>query len=413
MNSKESIRPVNSGLKFNMVSALLKRDGQLFLSCLAAVLAVLLVFAVAAYVSTSVGGEKAEMKASPVSIALVDEDNSFASKMATSLVSSEDFVSDILSIRRTSEKKALKGLKSGAYAAVIILPEGYLDSIMVGERSRGKIILSDSAYLDTEIVSSATRLGELFLAAGQYGVFVGEELIWRENLGSDFHNRFLENSNEALISEALSGFDKYFELVYADYDGTGLSSEGYYASIWLSYILMIIPLFFGKLYRKDSLVYPRLKGMGLSPAGFVLGKLLYPMLFCAVMITGAVLLCGGFAPLSIGPGSLCACLLACLFSSVLTGFSMTLSGKGVFGFLFCIYSLGFFACGGLVPRALLPELFSSCAVFLPTGAVFGLIKPVFGGGMRLVPFISALFWLLASLLFYAYNSARPGKEVSL
>ena len=174
---------------------MLQRDLKLFKRGLipALLLTVLLAAALALAGFSVLRGASAG--SAPVQVAVVDEEGGLVSRFCINLVSSQSYIASLMDVDRVSRKKALAGLEDGSYAAVIILPEGYTDQIMYGWEGEGEIILSNGAAASAEIVASVADLGERLLAAGQYGVFAGEEVVREAGLSDGVHGDFLDRSN--------------------------------------------------------------------------------------------------------------------------------------------------------------------------------------------------------------------------
>ena len=76
-----------------------------------------------------------------------------------------------------------------------------------------------------EIVASVADFGERLLAAGQYGVFAGEEVVRAAGLPAEIHNDFLDRSNLELLNTAVGLYDTGTDDVKTAYNGTGLSVD--------------------------------------------------------------------------------------------------------------------------------------------------------------------------------------------
>ena len=363
---------------------MLRRDGILFRRGVipALVLSVLLA-AAAAGAGFSVQQSAAE-GAARAEIIVVDHENSLYSRIAISTVEAQSFIQSILSVdTERSEEKALKRLEAGECAAVIILPEGYVNDISVGHEAKGRIILSEAAAASADIVASVALFGERLLAAGQYGVFAGQQLIWSHGLDSEFEKAYLVKSNSALIDAALSLYDEAFTVEITPYDGTSLPLAGWYASAWLVLFFMLCGLFFMGLYLTDNqpAMLTRLYALGIRPSGFFLGKWLWPLIFRTVL--GAAILFGlsRFVPLAVSPYSLLLFLLGLVFISHFVSAVCVLSAdrSAGFGIVTACAAAGLFLSGGLVPRSMLSRTLTGIGRFTPSGLAAAFFAPLFGG----------------------------------
>ena len=363
---------------------MLRRDGILFRRGVipALVLSVLLA-AAAAGAGFSVQKSAAE-GAARADLVVVDHENSLYSRIAISTVEAQSYIQSILSVdTERREEKALERLEAGECAAVIILPEGYVNDISVGREAKGRIILSEAAAASAEIVASVALFGERLLAAGQYGVFAGQQLIWSHGLGSDFEQAYLIKSNTGLMDAALSLYDEAFTVEVTPYDGTSLPLSGWYASAWLVLFFMLCGLFFMGLYLTDNqpAMLTRLYALGVAPSGFFLGKWLWPLIFRALL--GAAVLFGlsRFMPLTISPYSLLLFLLGLAFIShfVSAVCVLTADRSAGFGIVTACAAAGLFLMGGLVPRSMLSRVLTGIGRLTPSGMAAAFFAPLFGG----------------------------------
>ena len=273
----------------NVRFSMLKRDFSLFVRCLISAVALTAAFAVvcAAAAFSAVSG--AENLLSPVQTAVVDGERSLLSRLVVGTVARMEYISDLIEITTCDMDEAMDGLEAGEYSAVIVLPEGTMDGIMSGQETKGTIYLSAEAAAHAELVARTAAFGEVMLAAGQYGVFSGERMIWEHGLGDQFHQDFLSRCNALLLSEAMDAGGEYFDLVVTDYADTNVSTAAFYIVCWLSFLVMLIPMLFSGLYTGDVQrpILCRLRGLGVSDGAFLLGKLLFPTVFLMILTAGS------------------------------------------------------------------------------------------------------------------------------
>ena len=363
---------------------MLRRDGILFRRGVipALVLSVLLAAAAAAAgfsVLKSAGEGAARAK-----LILVDEEDSLFSRIAISTVEAQSYIQSLMEIDTArNEKEAMALLDAGECAAVIILPKGYVNAISTGLEGKGRIILSEAAAASADIVASVAMFGERLLAAGQYGVFAGQHLIWGHGLDAEFESNFLRKSNSRLLDAALSLYDESFEIRETPYDGTSLSLAAYYAVSWLVLFLLLCGLFFMSLYLKDNTpaMLTRLYALGIRPAGFFLGKWLWPLIFRAVLAAGLLFGLSRFMPLAVSPLSLLLFLLGLAFVSHFVSAVAVLTADRIaaFGIVAALAGAGLFLMGGLVPRSMLSRTLTELGRFTPSGLASAFLAPLFGG----------------------------------
>ncbi len=345
--------------------------------------------------------KSAEEHAASVKTALVDKEDSLISRMALNLVEQQSFIRELMSFESVSEDDAVRGIREGLYAAAIILPEDFPSAIRAGRPAEGRIILSDAAAASAEIVSSAARFGELLLAAGQNGVFAGEDLILEHDLDQKLHSSFLAKSNAALLNEALTVYGNRFTVEVLPYAGTGLGTAAYCAACWSVLVLLLCGLFFSGLYTADCSrpLLSRLYASGITPRDFLAGKILWPFLFRLILFTAVFCGLNRLLPLSAAPGAWPSAAGAILLASVFTaGLFIALpdkaSGAAV---LLALSSAGLLLTGGLIPRSMLPDTLLSFGRFTPSGALLAMLSPLFGGASDLWSVLAGMLYAGAAL----------------
>jgi hypothetical protein len=375
---------------------MLKRDIRLFLRCLLPAAVLTAVFAAVCAAAALTAVKSAESVYTPVKAAVVDGEDSVYSRMLIHAVAKTDYLSGLMDVSRQSMKKAMKGLESGELAAVIVLPEGVIDGIAYGKDTKGTIYLSPAAAANADIVAGAASFGELLLASGQFGYFSGEQLMWKYHLDSEFRSNFYEQANALLIAGAMEANSEYFRIQVTDYANTSMSTAGYYIVGWSALLMLLSSLFFARLYTEDlnSPILCRLKALGVGDGQFLAGKLLYPALFQAVILTVILLAAKSFAPVSVDALSLACALPGVLLSAGVCGVFMLLSHRGIP--LVVVTALaGLFLCGGIVPRQMLPGSLLTLGAVTPYGAVQGLLQPLLGGRVPTPSLIAAVIYLCA------------------
>ena len=254
----------------------LKRDFRLFLCCLLPAAALTVVFSVVCVAAALVGIKGAGAAYTPVKAAVVNGEDSLLSRLAVNTIAGTDYIAPLMEVSVCGLDEAMEGLQAGELAAVILLPEGTVDGILSGTDTRGTIWLSPAAAAHADVVAGVASFGELLLAAGQYGIFSGQQLIWSQELDARFQADFLKTYNARLLGEAINAQDRYFDLRVTDYADTNLSAEGWYAACWLALLLLLTALFFSRLYTADlkKPILCRLRGLGMRDGAFLAGKVL-------------------------------------------------------------------------------------------------------------------------------------------
>ncbi len=386
---------------------MLGRDSKLFLRCLAA--ASLLMLLLASVCALAAGGammNRGDVFA-PVEIALIDYEDSVISRILIGMVMSSDYLSDVLSVKSMDEADAIDSLSRGDCAAVIVLPEGFLDNIFYGKESEATIYLSRSAASQASVVEAVAGFGERLLLAGQAGVFAGENVLRDHELSYEIREQFNNDSNLQLVEEAMGTTKRYFRVEVLDYLDTGLSTASYYGLCWLTLLLMLISLFFAPMLRRDCTpeMLRRLRTLGVGHLRFMQWKLILPALFRLLIVALTFALAGEYLQVTWSTASVVSAIVSvCFITAVGTAITMCL-GDGITANV--IFGIGgMVLSGGLIPRQLLPEAVRLVGDLSPFGVAVNLMKPAFGGGVSIAVIFSAVIYTLVAILLIRFKLNR-------
>lgn len=374
---------------------MIKRDLYLFARCLLAASVLTAVFAAVSIGAAAAGMRGAEKVYTPVKVAVVDGEDSVLSRILIRAVAGTDHIANMLEIERCDADKAYGALASGEFAAVIELPENFVNDILTGAQRRGRITLSSAAAAHGDIVKSVASYGELLLAAGQYAIFCGETVMDRYESDAQFREQFLAEVNARLLTEAMASNSRYFVLSVTDYADTGMSLAAHYAASWLAALLMLGTVMFEQLYTTDRSrsMLLRLRAVGVSDGVFVLWKFLLPFGFLVAVLLLVLLALGRWIEVQWSVWTLiCALLGAAIAAATAEMLGMCLN-RGA-PFLMVGTLVGLFLCGGLMPRQMLGRWLLLAGDLTPLGISRGLLAPIFGGEVKPVTLICALLWLV-------------------
>ncbi len=381
-----------------------RRDLRLFLRCVMSASVFLLVISAAAALAALAFARGGEL-AKPVRAAVVDNENTLASRMLVHAVGDSELLSGLFEMTSLDADEAASALDSGEISALIILPQGFVGDVLAGNQSRGRVIISDALASQRLVVEKLADAGELLLLAGQNGVFAGGELLAASGADADELRAYYSAANAALLREAMSADGRYFDVEALDYTDTGLSKQAFFSLCWLTVISSLVSVFLIPLYKTD-LTAPtvrRIASLGVTGPRFWLPKLVLPTLFRAALIAAALPVLG--APLSLA--SVASVLTSSAFAS-LTGAALASLGGGVSP-SFAAAVGGLLLCGGIVPRQLLPGIVTAIGDLSPFGVSYSLLAPAFGGSPSLTSLVFAALYALFSLLWLGHTFDRTKK----
>ena len=376
------------------MKSMLKRDLRLFGRGVIPALVLTLVLSLGCGLAAFAISRSEEAGAEPVRFALVDQEDSLLSRIAIHVVMELPGIQVSLAVDKTDEKTAREGIAQGTYVGAMILPDGFTDYVLHLQQFSVTLLLSEKAAQAADLVSEIAHLGQTLITTGQYAILAGENQMIRADVPDALYNELNDRMNDVLLDHATSLELSSFQIETVPYAGTGLSAVSWYALCWLTLLLMFTGLFFGALYTTDlgRPILLRLYASGIRPSEFSAGKILWPFLFRAVLLLGAVFFLVSLMPLSVSFLSVLSAAACVLFLSVLTAsLAILLSKNGAW--IFAVLSLGaagLLLTGGLIPRSMLPEFLTVIGDLTPSGAASALLLPLFGGRPGVLPLLAAL-----------------------
>ena len=399
------------------MKSMLSRDLRLFGRGVIPALVLTLVLSLGCGLAAFAISRSEETGEEPVRFALVDQEDSLLSRIAIHVVMELPGIQVSLAIDKTDEQTAREGIAQGIYVGAMILPDGFTDQVLHLQEFSVVLLLSEKAAQASDLVSEIAHLGQTLITTGQYAILAGENQMIRADVPADVYQTMNDRMNDVLLDHATSLETVSFEIETVAYAGTGLSAVSWYALCWLTLLLLFTGLFFGSLYTADLRrpILLRLYASGIRPAVFSAGKVLWPFLFRALILIGAMMLIASFMPLSISFLSVLSAVLGVLFISLLTAsLAILLSKNGAWIFvLLSLGAAGLLLTGGLIPRSMLPEFLTVIGDLTPSGAASALLLPLFGGRPGVLPLISAaVYAVLLPLLALRRLRMIPAGGVS-
>jgi len=350
----------------------------------------------------------------PAEIAVVDHEDSVISRILIGIVKGSDYIKDLLVVKNMDEDDAMGALASGDCAAVVVLPEDFMDDILHGVESHGTIYLSKSASSQSSVVEAVAKFGERLLIAGQAGVFAGEYVIREHTLPPEVQSAFNNESNSKLMDEAIGAANRYFRVEVLDYLDTGMSTASYFALCAIVLLLFMISLFFSPLYQSDATteMLRRLRTLGVGNARFMRWKIILPAVFRLIILSLTLLLVGEYLHVAWSAASVISLIVSICFITVIgTAVTMCL-GDGITSNL--IFGVGgMVLTGGLIPRQLLPEAVRVIGDITPFGAAVNIMKPIFGAEIPPLMLIPAVIYVFLAVILINHNLNGTVKGVTI
>lgn len=361
-----------------------KRDGKLFFRCLLPALLSSLLLLTACGLLAFAGARMAGASYTPMRVGLVCLDSSREAQLAVRILSGqEDFQALIRLEQEDTEEDALKKLREGEYSGVIVLPEHFVNDIISGKNTPGRVITGSASPLEEMLLHELAQAGGRLLSGGQAGVYALQDSLRDEDLSGEKWNDMTLKINLNLIAEALSLSSEPFQEAETPLEGSLLPLLPHFLLHFLVFFLFVSGAFFQRLFSQDrrAPLLNRFAACGLTPSGFLLSKFFWIYLYELLTGGGLLALLSGASGLSPRGAALWAALLwagaglLLVSSCILLCFSLFSGGKASLLLLLSGAAAGLLLSGGWIPLFLLPEavrpfsgwnLHSLCAeLFLP------------------------------------------------
>lgn len=338
----------------------------------------------------------------PAKVVIVDQEKTMISTMAIGIVKNQGMISSLISVERENEETAISMLKKGECVAVIIIPDGLIGNIARGTDVKGKILLSKSMETEGTLVKEIAKIGEVLVAAGQFGVFSGEQLLNSYEIDGELYEKFMVQGNLELLNEAKNSFHQYFEFQETAYKGTSLTLKEHYIVCGAVIVLFLCGMFFEKLTNEDSsqAMFNRLRSYGVTRFDFMLGKVLYPFVFRGVIYSIFLIVVSGFGNIQLSLIIYLYSILMLLYLSILTtAITMCFSkGGGAYFANTVILLIGLLLYGGIIPRQLLPEIILGIGDVTPVGVVARALASIFGKSLSIEVFFLMVLYTIISIV---------------
>lgn len=369
--------------------AMLRRDLGLCLRGMPGLVLIAAVLGLFAVMASSALSHGADSGYTLAPVAVVDEESSFTSTLAISMIAKQDFAAP-LEVVKTKADIAEAGLADGTFSAALYLPKGYTDTILTGGQTEARLVLSDSVPLHSDVLRLLCSFGEELLGTGQFGIFAGERLVLRQ--APDRHSAYLKKSNTRFMTQAMAdpGITRQ-ELSYAM---TGVAPGSWYVLMYTMAFFQLLTLGFFPLTRDNrTAMLRRLAGSGISDRVFALSKLIL-ITFVFAVVAALLVPRLGIAPSAPGIAGLASALL--VFSWVGMAILLCLPQSLAVTAVTALTAAGLLASGGIIPRMELPRAVTAFGDLLPLGAAARAASPLFGGNTSPASLGMCLVWIAAA-----------------
>ena len=297
-----------------------------------------------------------------IALAGAKGEDALTETLANYLVSMSD-VNQYCDIVPMTEEEALEALERGEATAALLLPEGFLESILNGENKSPVVVLDPERALESYLTLWLGEDAADILSTSQAGIYAVLDL-YRQSPPEDLTwDGAVLGINLAYINTILSR-SRDFQL--ETLSSTGVLSVGHhYALSLLAYLpLLGAPMLQGLFASRGVLAWHRrLRGVGFPPwLGCLGAECAAALVLLPLYLLPFLVLAPGSAAGAVGP-----CVACAVWSAAFCAFCGTVcaapAGSAVLAFLSATVAL--FVCGGILPPVLLPGPLQAAAPFLP------------------------------------------------
>lgn len=343
-----------------------------------------------------------------ITVAFSAPEDTMAARLVENTFAAMQSVRSTLSITETDEATARRMVERGEAKAAILLPQQFVEHIMIGQNTPAVLVLGDAGSTEAILLAEAGSAAAEMLQVSQCGVYAVLGQI--DSYAADPADRdaAMAEINLRYIRLAMARGGMITQETVSQ---TGvLSTFDYLCCAALTMYLTLMGLAMsGYCARPNAGFQKRLNacfphGAALSVSRLV-GLMLLMAILCVPAVTALHLI--GF-PVTLG---LLAALLPAMFLCAnLTMLCYLLGRTPLAGtmLLLIVSVVSTFIGGGLIPIALLPAAFSRIAPYLPTAGVIDAVRGAAVGQAGGV--VSCLVWGVMLLMTSILLGRREGRR---
>jgi len=296
---------------------------------------------------------------------VMPEEDAMAS-MVIRMISSLDSVGSLCHFTYVDAQEGRRLLKSGEAAALMELPQGFVEGIMDGSNIPVTVIFPESSGVEAAVFRELTEAGTSILGTAQAGIYAADDYLTSRGMTA-FIAQTEQELNALFLKYALSR-EAYFrqEKVSAAGDvGTGVF-YGISACVGLLLLLGIPAAPAVRPYKPAMEDILSRMGIGRIQRTAVRTICVWVLLLLVSVVPMTAAWRAGF--LLAGAGSFGMWLLLCLSASVWILFHYELCQNTIASILllFATSVVMLFVSGGIVPSVFLPAAMQKAGVWMPS-----------------------------------------------
>ncbi len=311
-------------------------------------------------------------------------------------------VEDYCTLEAVAEQEGRKALEEGDITALLILPEGLVESVLNGENKPVTLLTNANQPLESWLIRQIGQSVSRMLAAAQAGIYTVLDEYDRSELAEPDREDVLLEINLAYLSW-VSGREKIYDTLTVSPTGGSLPVTEHYALSVLVYLPLLCSALVWPAFGGKELMgwYRRLRSAGVDPKQGALGGVLacwlvlLPLVWLPLVFGGGAWLSalGGAALVSLGAASFCG--LCCVLTPSPGGGALL---SFVLGTGMLILS------GGVLPVMLLPVGLRGLADWMPLDWARTVLSGALGWEVTAAPLgalmgVTGVLMALTALLF--------------
>lgn len=355
--------------------------------------------------------EAQDSNSSAADIALVNQDDNKYTKLALNFLFEEETIKETCNFIEMSEEMALTDLKKGSVVAVVVIPQGFLNSVLNGTNLPAQIVLSQGGTnSQSKYFREMVQSGANDLAIAQAAIYSIEEYcsaVGREDIIGEA-NTYM---NETLLSFALRrGTYLSDEVVSVTGD---FSVTVFYIASGIVLLLLLSGITCNEILKNENaafVVCMKRQGIGRAMTAWV--KLCSVVLVYALVFVAVYLVAGAMGKVVFSMTGILGIILLLFAAFAIGQFCFVLTNQRMSGalLLFAFTVVMMFLAGCFLPDAFLPQAVVRIGKWMPAKYMVTLCGQIISGQINhqimLCVFESAVAFVAATSLIALIKPVR-------
>ena len=397
------------------LTAILSRNGKLFMRFLLIAVLLEFVFAVGCVFAANALSEQNSRYYEPVRLAIVNKDTSDEAALMVSLITKAvPSLKGIVSFTETDEAEAARLVAGGELSGALIIPQDAVAGYIYGRgMPQITVLVADNTPYEALIIDELTKSGESMLKTGQSGSFAVQRIM-AEHGDAESYKAVADKINLVLVSKSLNAYSDMTEWESIPVAGALLPLAEHHLLCFMAFFLLVSSVLWIDYLFSDTepQLLRRLLACRVGASGLLLTKLVFVFAFniaAALTLTAAA---GRFTKTDIS-ASAAGIVLTAAFVTMLTAAVCSVTGEkrsSIFT-IFAISSAGLVLGGGVVPVSLLPRVLGVIGGYMPNRLLYLLLAPSYGADESYAAMVTAAALTAAMLpLCCALLKRRAGMQ---